>query len=142
VLDDGYGKRSLKHFGWKLNLAILEEVITIVRDHNGRFLHFMDKSTDEAVDSLDEIIKDKENFIEWKFENETLDNVSDGEVLQTRQGYNAATLDKWEHRQVNKKKSNVVEVKNKGSNPDGEWVESWTRKGKKKWALKVGIQGN
>ena len=23
VLDDGYGKRSLKHFGWKLNLASL-----------------------------------------------------------------------------------------------------------------------
>lgn len=84
VLDDGYGKRSLKHFGWKLNLAILEEEITIVRDHNGRFLHFMDKSKDEAVDSLDEIIKDRENFIEWKFENETLDNVSEGDVIQTR----------------------------------------------------------
>lgn len=42
VLDDGFGKRSLKHFGWKLNLAILEEVV-LVRDQNGRFLHFFDK---------------------------------------------------------------------------------------------------
>ena len=80
VLDNGFGERSLKHFGWKLNLAILEEV-SIVRNKEGMFLHFMDHLTDKPVDSLDEVIKSKDNFIQWSFENETLDNISGGEII-------------------------------------------------------------
>ena len=31
------------------------------------------------------------------------------------------------------------ETINKGKNPDGEWYESWTRRDKESWAMKVGI---
>lgn len=49
------------------------------------------------MDSLDEIIKEKSQFIEWKFENETLDNIPEGEIKHSRVGNNMATLDTWEH---------------------------------------------
>lgn len=55
VLDDGFGKRSLKHYGWKLNLGILEE-IELVRNADGLFMYYVDKSKDadaQIVESLD-----------------------------------------------------------------------------------------
>ena len=102
VKDDGFGKRSLKHFGWKLNLGILEEV-GIIRDADGKFLHFIDKSKegDEAIiESLEQVIKSHEKFLEWQFENDSVEDVTNNETVFSRHGQNASNGDNWTHKKT------------------------------------------
>lgn len=88
MLDDGFGKRNHQHLGWKLNLAILEE-IGIVRDFDGRFLRYEDKSMSgesSKIDSLEELIKSKQGFLEWTFKNDSVDEIATGFICEKREG--------------------------------------------------------
>ena len=42
ILDDGYGKRTLKEYGKKLNLDLMLET-KLVTDERGYFMHFQDR---------------------------------------------------------------------------------------------------
>ena len=85
------------------------------------------------------MIKERGQFLEWNFENETIDDIGTGAVIYERTGKNALSTDTWNHKRVYKPHEKFEETTNKGSNEDGDWVESWKRQDKESWAVKVGV---
>lgn len=78
-----------------------------MRDHDGKFLHYVDKSQegDEAiVTSLGQLIERNKKFLEWNFENETLEDISSGEITRNRKGGSQASGDTWNHKRKSNRK--------------------------------------
>ena len=82
---------------------------------DGLFLHYVDRSKDSyVIESLEQLISERQDFLEWDFENETLDEIDTGNVIYNRQGKNALSTDHWQHRRVINRNNKYEETTNKG----------------------------
>lgn len=84
ILDDGFGKKTLTEQNQKLNLDLLEN-IQFKNDENGYFLYFLEIGKNgKTFQSLEELINNNQKFIEWKYENQTIDDIPNGTLLELK----------------------------------------------------------
>lgn len=120
ILDDGFGKRTLKELGKKLNDEIMAEV-KLCTDENGFFMFFID-SKKERFSSLQDLIEEYKEDLVWDTCNETVDDISNQTIIFQKEGIDVNSNTEWNHKRTVYQNDNREVTENTGKDGyGGEW---------------------
>ena len=101
ILDDGYGKRTLKELGKKLKPQVLADV-KLYTDERGYFVCFRDGSKTDKTEyrSLQELVEAFKDELAWDTANETVDDIPNAQVIFQKEGKDTESGAEWKHKRV------------------------------------------
>lgn len=137
ILDDGYGKKTLTEQNCRLNINLLEQV-KLKTDEKGYFISFVDDS--QELKSLQELVDQYKNFIEWRYQNITIDDIPNQQLIYLKEGNNNKTNETWNFKRLVKPVDKFEEVFNEASDNCSKWIETWTKRNLERWAYKEGFR--
>lgn len=98
VNDNGYGTKVMKQIGQRLDIDKIEGIKKIT-DEKGYFKCFKDKDGIQYTD-IKELIEKSKGYLSWQYENETIEDLSEGMSSRTKKGKDFSNGEEWNNFQT------------------------------------------